>query len=182
MQHRAFLARVPARPLGASKEPCRETAEARRLLRDESGAVIVEHLITFVPVLFFALVTLQIIDLCRADIVMRTAAVVAARAAAVILPADPADFDGAGVDQFSGAKRRAVTDAARAILRANSHFDLGSVQVAVTGASGTGPVHATVSADYRCLAKFVNVVCGGSSRRLRGSAAEAYQGAPYPYE
>ena len=152
------------------------------LRRDQRGAVVVEHLVAFLHVMFFFLVTLQIIDLAMADLVLRSAAWSAARAASVILPANPIAYGGVPKDQFAGAKRDAVVTAARMVLQANSHCDPASVHVSVTGNSGSGPVTATVRATYQCRASFVNVVCGGSSRELTHSASDVYQSAPYPYE
>jgi hypothetical protein len=160
-----------------------QPAEERAgLVSDRRGAVVVEHLIVFVPVLFFFLATLQLIDLCIADLVMKSAASVAVRAASVILPANPAEYGGAPLNQMVGMRRDAVVGAARMMLGANSHFDPASVSVEVTGAEGRGPVRATVSAKYRCMASFVNVICGGSSKTIRGAASDAYHGAGYQYE
>jgi hypothetical protein len=162
--------------------PCALARIRRRLEADERGAVMVEHLITFVPVMYFFLSTLQLLDLLAADIVIKTAAQVAARSAAVILTAHPDDFGGVGVNQFSGARASAVTRAASRVLAANSHFDRGSVRVEISNAAGNGPVKALVRANYQCRAPFVNIVCGGSQRELRGAGTNAYFSAPYPYE
>jgi hypothetical protein len=146
-----------------------------------SGAVIVEHLIVFLPTLFFCLATIQTILLCAGDLVVRRAASAAARAAVVILP-DPIAYGGAGRHQFAGARRDAVVKAARMILAADPHFDANDVAVTVTGASGEGPLTATVRARYQCFASFVNIVCGGSSRELKASSTQVYHGADYAFE
>jgi hypothetical protein len=155
---------------------------SRELVNDQSGAVFVEHLIVFVPTMFFFLATMQTILLCTGDLVIRRAASVAARAAVVVLPDDPLKYEGVGINEFSGARRAAIIEATRMILEADPHFDRNAVQVSVSGASGVGPLTATVTAPYRCFASFVNLVCGGSSRQLRATSWQAYQGANYAYE
>jgi hypothetical protein len=154
----------------------------RSLLRNQRGAVFVEHLIVFVPTMFLFLATLQTILLCTGNLVIKRAASAAARAAVVILPADPRKYGGAPQHAFTGARAAAVVRASKMILTADPHFDLGSVDVSVSGASGAGPLTATVRAQYQCFARFVNVVCAGSSRQLKGTSIQAYQGADYAYE
>ncbi|RYZ05493.1 MAG: hypothetical protein EOO73_19780 [Myxococcales bacterium] len=66
------------------------------LVRHERGAVFVEHLIAYLPVLFFFLATWQLIELCAARLIVQRAASAAARAAIVILPDDPAFYQGGG--------------------------------------------------------------------------------------
>lgn len=68
----------------------------RSLLRHDGGAVFVEHLIAYLPVLFFFLATWQLIELCAARLIVQRAASAAARAAIVILPDDPAFYQGGG--------------------------------------------------------------------------------------
>jgi hypothetical protein len=158
------------------------TRTLRRLAREQRGAVFVEHLVVFVPTLFFFLATCQALLLCIGDLVVRRAASAAARAAVVVLPDDPRRYGGVDPDQFSGARKTAIIQAAQMILEADRHFDPGAVQVSLSGERGTGPLTATVTARYRCFASFVNVVCGGASRELRASSTHIYQGANYAYE
>lgn len=158
------------------------TRAVQRLLHAEGGAVFVEHLIVFLPTLFFFLVTAQVLLLCIGDLVVRRAASAAARAAVVVLPDDPRRYGGVAPDEFSGARKAAIVRAAQMILEADRHFQPGDVQVAVSGERGDGPLTATVTARYHCFASFVNVVCGGASRELRATSTHIYQGAGYAYE
>lgn len=94
-------------------------ARARRELRsDRRGAVYVEFLIVFLPlfVLFMSLVQFAFVQV--ANIVTKHAAMSAARAAAVVLPDDPAFYDEVPVNKAAGARRSAIEAAARARLAA----------------------------------------------------------------
>lgn len=142
----------------------------------------VETLIVFLPVLFFFMVTLQLIELWTGSIVARHAAWMAARAASVVLPDDPAFYGGVPVNSYQGRRREEVTQAARSILAAKSQFDAGGTSVEVEGEENGGPLRVTVNAPFRCFAPFVNVVCGGGSRNLIGRATHVYHGANYAYE
>lgn len=136
----------------------------------------------FLPTLFFFMVTLQLIELWTGSLVVRHAAWMAARAASVVLPDDPA-FYGSPENRYEGRRREEITQAARMILRAKSQFDAGATVVDVRGAESGGPLQVTVSAPFRCFARFVNIVCGGgASRQLVGRATHVYHGARYGYE
>ncbi|HMJ15383.1 MAG TPA: hypothetical protein VK524_28400 [Polyangiaceae bacterium] len=154
----------------------------RDLWHARSGAVLVEHLIVFVPTMFFCLATLQTLLLCAGDLVIRRAASAAARAAVVVLPDDPRRFGGVPLHQYQGARAAAVVKATKMILAADPHFALEGVSVSITGVRNGAPLTATVKARYQCFASFVNLVCGGSSRELTGTWTQVYQGADYAYE
>jgi hypothetical protein len=153
----------------------------RGLSRDTSGAVFVEHIIAYLPVMFFFLATWQLIELCAAHLIIKRAASAAARAAAVVLPDDPAFYGGQPKDAFDGQRKQDVELAAALILATSPHFASG-FEVQVAGASGTGPLTTTVSANFHCFAGWVSLVCGGDSRRLTARATSAYQGANYSYD
>jgi len=154
---------------------------SRRRAR-QRGAVYVETLIVFLPVLFFFMVTLQLIELWAGSLVVRHAAWMAARAASVVLPDDPA-FYGSPENRYEGKRREEITQAARVILRAKSQFDAGAAVVDVRGQQSGGPLDVTVRAPFRCFARFVNIVCaGGASRELVGRATHVYHGASYGYD
>jgi hypothetical protein len=142
---------------------------------------MVEQLIVFIPLLFFFLATFQLIEVMTGNLVVKRAAMVAVRAATVVLPDDPDKYGGAPLHEFSGARRDAIYRATQMILSANPHLDPAAAQVSITGASGNGPVTATVETQFRCFARFVNVICGGSSMTLKGVASDAYHGANYVY-
>jgi Flp pilus assembly protein TadG len=152
----------------------------RGLGGDRAGAVFVEQLIVFLPTLFFVLVTYQLMDLFTANVLLRHAAFAAARAAIVVLPDDPARYSGVGVNQYAGARKTAVQRAAQLVLKTDPHFDPASIGVDV-GKNNEDQLRATVTARYRCFASFVSIVCGGSSRELKGVGMDVYQGARYVY-
>ena len=143
---------------------------------------MVESLIVLLPTLYLFLATLQLIELFAGNLIVRHAAWMAARSASVVLADDKAKYD-TDINTFAGKRRADVTTAARMILAAKPQFDLDSTSVAIEGASGTGPLTATVRSQFRCFARFVNVVCGGSdSIELVGRARHAYFQKAYVYE
>jgi hypothetical protein len=156
------------------------------LRRDVRGAVFVEHLIAYLPVMFFFFATWQLIELCAAHLIIKRAASAAARAAVVVLPDDPAFYvsdDGGQVpkDRYDGKRSADVKFAAALVLAANPHFS--GFDVDVTPATGSGPLSATVRANFDCFAGWASLVCGLSgSRQLSAKATYAYQGASYNYE
>jgi Flp pilus assembly protein TadG len=153
------------------------TGRARHLLDDRSGAVLVETVIVFVPLLTFFLAVLQVLEIGAANLVIKRAASVAARAAIVVLPDSEEYYPGSGVNSFSGKRSEEIHEAARMILATNSSFVASSANVTVTPAANNDPLTATVSARFRC-----GVMCLGGSVRLSGSATHTYQGAKYSYD
>jgi hypothetical protein len=151
-----------------------------RLEQDTQGAVFVEQLIAFLPVMFFFLATWQLLELCAADLIVKRAASAAARAAVVVLPDDPMFYGGAPVNSFSGPRKTDIELAAAMILATSPHFS-NDFSVTVTGTSGNQPLTATIRAPFHCFAGWVSLVCGGASRTLEASARQVYQGAPFDY-
>lgn len=155
-----------------------------KLIRHTSGAVFVEHLIAFAPVMLFFLSTWQLIELFTADLVVRRAANAAVRAAVVVLPDDPNALGrDSGINTFSGLRREYVQRAAELVLMAAPNIEDGaSVQLSGTF-SEHNPVTAEVTARFRCTASWVNFVCGGQpTRTLTARSTHAYQGARYSYD
>jgi hypothetical protein len=149
--------------------------------RSTSGAVFVEQLIAYLPVMFFFLATWQLIELCAAHLILQRAASAAARAAVVVLPDDPAFYGGAPKDAFEGERASDIKLAAAMILRASPHF--GDFKVEVTSAQQDQPLTATVHASFHCFAGWVSLVCGaGGVRELTAKSTYIYQGAPYKYD
>jgi len=149
---------------------------------DQRGAVFVEYLIAYLPVMFFFLATWQLLELCAAHLIVKRAASAAARAAIVVLPDDPAYYGGAAKDKFIGNKQDDIKLAAALILGASPHFS-SDFDVRVTETSGSAPLTATVTAQFHCFAGWVSLVCGPSGQReLVGKATYAYQGASYDYD
>lgn len=155
-----------------------------KLSRDNSGALFVEHLICFVPVMYFFLATWQLIELFTADLIVRRAANAAARAAVVVLPDDPNAFGRDGdINKYAGLRREYVQRAAELVLMAAGNIE-DNVRVDVTGNfSQHNPITAEVTAQFRCAASWVNVVCGGQpTRTLTARSTHVYQGASYDYD
>jgi hypothetical protein len=153
-----------------------------KLVREVKGAVYVELLIAYLPVLFFFLATWQLIEMAAANLIVKRAASAAARAAVVVLPDNPRYYGGAGVNSPTGLKKVDIDQAARLVLLASPH--LGSdFRVELSGEmSGHGQLTATVTARFHCTAGWVSLVCGGRSRELVGRATHVYQGADFDYE
>jgi hypothetical protein len=155
-------------------------ASLSRLEKQTEGAVFVEQLIAFLPVLFFFLATWQLLELCAADLILKRAASAAARAAVVVLPDDPMFYGGAPVNSFSGPRKVDIELAAAMILATSPHFS-NNFTVTVAGTSGNEPLTATIRAQFHCFAGWVSLVCGGATRTLEASAQHVYQGAPFDY-
>src|SRR5258708_36207326 len=88
---------------------------------DRRGAVYVEFLIAFLPVLVFFSALFQLGMVQIADLVTEHAAVVAARAAIVILPDDAIYYDDVPENNLSGKdnrRRSDIEEAARMALSA----------------------------------------------------------------
>lgn len=151
-----------------------------RLAKNE-GAVFVEMLIAYLPIMFFFMATWQLSELCAAHLVVLRAASAAARAAAVVLPDDPFYYEGTGINAFEGSRKGDIELAAKMVLAAAPQISDDPV-ISVSGNSGNGPVKATVVANFHCAAGWVSLVCGGGGvRALRAEAEYAYQGAKYTF-
>jgi hypothetical protein len=154
------------------------------LVRDTRGSVFVETLVgLLVPIVFF-FVTWQLVDLFTAQLILKHAAVAAARAAIVVGPDDPRFYGGQGVNDFSkgGARYRDVARAAALVLGAAPNLQT-AFSVEIHGATdGNSPITVVVNADYQCHGGWLSYVCGGADfRRLTTEATMPYQGAKYAY-
>ena len=147
---------------------------------DTRGAVFVEQLIAFLPVIFFFLASWQLMELCAGDLIVKRAASATARAAVVVLADDPRFYGGVPVNSFAGARKRDIELAAAMILAVSPHFS-NDFSVTLSNASGNLPLTATVRAPFHCFAGWVSLVCGGASRTLQASASHVYQGAAFDY-
>lgn len=148
---------------------------------DTRGAVAVEYLVAFLPVMLLFGSTWQIAHLCAAQLIVQRAASAAGRAATVVLPDDPYYYDDTEVDSYTGVRRSQIELAAKLVLRASPRI-LDSARVDISGASGAGPLTATVGATYRCFPAWGFAVCGADGRRtLTASAEYPYHGASYQY-
>lgn len=151
-------------------------------LRDQRGVVYVETLVAFVPVFTLFLATIQLADLSAANLIVRHASTVAARAAAVVLPDDGVyygDRENQTLHTFTGLRKTDIEQAANLILRANPRLDASAANVSLDKStySKRDDLTATVRASYRCLLPLFcpSVVMTGESKLV-------YQGAEFEYE
>jgi len=153
------------------------------LKRDQRGAVFVEHIIAYIPVMFFFMATWQLMELCAGHLILKRAASAAARAAVVVLPDDPAYYDKVAKDSFTGKRKEDIEFAAALILSTSPHFST-DVKVDVQSSlKGGEPLTATVKAKFFCFAGWVSLVCGPTGvREMTAKSSYAYQGAPYSYD
>jgi hypothetical protein len=155
-----------------------------KLSRDTRGALFVEHLIAFLPVLYFFLCTWQLIELFTTDLIVRRAANAAVRAAVVVLPDDPNALGrDNGINTYTGLRREYVQRAAELVLLSASSVE-DNVSVELSGTfSEHNPITAEVTVHFRCTASWVNIVCGGQpTRTLSARSTHAYQGARFSYD
>ncbi len=156
--------------------------EAKRDFRDSRGAVFLEKLIAYAPLLLLFFMGFQLAELSAAKLVVGRACAAAARAAAVVLPDDPAFYDDVAVHVFEGARRDDVHLAAAIILSAapqlGGDFD---VQVSDPPIEEFGPIDVTVSATYHCGG--ITLICGlDGIASLSATTTAAYHRAEYQYE
>jgi hypothetical protein len=171
----------------------RSVSRYRHAPRQTRGAVYVEFLVAFLPVLTCFECLLQLAGLHAARLVTEHAATCAARAAAVVLHDDPAEYGGVALGSATGARRRDVERAAALVLRAVDNVELGQVSFLASSGAGAertsfGPdelIRLQVAARYRCTLPLARwVVCGSVSgdATLLGQATLPSQGARYEYE
>jgi Flp pilus assembly protein TadG len=148
--------------------------------RDESGAVFVEKLIVYLPLLLTFFGAWELAELGAAHIVVQRASAAAGRAAIVVLADDPAFYDGEEVGNFDGQRQADIELAAGMILSAVPRFEADfSVDVS-DPPEGVGPIEVTVTARYDC--GLASLVCGSDdSLELTSTTKHTYQGARYAY-
>src|SRR5262245_50249321 len=97
-----------------------ESCMSRRkhTLTDARGAVFVEKLIVYLPLLATFFGAWELAELSSASIVVQRASAAAGRAAVVVLPDDPAFYDGEDVDSYDGMRKADIELAAGMILSA----------------------------------------------------------------
>lgn len=163
----------------------------RALQNDRSGAVYVEFIIAFLPLLVFFSSLVQLAVLQTADLVTKHAATVAARAAVVVLPDDPKFYGGEQKNQASGQRLSDIQMAATIPLTAIDPDPVVAVKFP-SSASGTDSrssfgnedtVFVRVEYTHTCSVPIGNVVvCGADrTRQLVGVAAMPNQGAAFDY-
>ena len=173
----------------------------------EQGAIFVEFLVVFLPLLTVILGVVQLSMLYVGKAVTQRSANAAVRAAVVVLDDDPRYYGGAPRNSATGARLEAIKRAAAVPLMSLS-ADSGTVKKGIgIGEDGAGSnlsyaisnttlsfptgttagedsdVTVRVSFDYNCgvpLGRFV--LCGGDHKlTLRAEATLVNQGASYAY-
>jgi len=149
------------------------------------GAVYVEFLIAFMPLFVFFMSLVQLAYVSAAAIVVQHAAVMAVRAAIVVLPDDPVHYDGVSVNSVTGKRLDDIRRAAKVPLRAvvpSPNFDL---KFATGGqVERDGLVEIQVNLNYDCKVPIGRLlVCSpwSGKKKLSGTAAMPNQGAAYEY-
>jgi hypothetical protein len=147
------------------------------------GAVMVEFLVAYLPVLIAFLAFWQLGELLVAQMIVERAASAAGRAAVVVLPDDPAFYSGETVELFSGERQREIRLAAGMMLAASPHLSE-NFTVAIDGDPGTsdsvGELTVTLNAEFRC--NRLKFVCGTDGvATLSSNSQHTYHSAQYQY-
>ncbi len=163
----------------------------RRL--DTRGGVFVEHLIVFMPLFTFPMCIFQETVLFGAALSNDHAAILAARAASVVVPDDPKRYGGEAVNTLGQKRKDAVRLAAIRAL-APYVFDENVSSVDVTLSAGTGgtttpiephaPITVRVDSVFQCKVPIAaRIVCDtNGTKRLSATATLPNQGARFTYE
>jgi hypothetical protein len=176
-------------------------------MKSTRGAVYVEFLIAFMPVLVFFMCLWQMSRMYTTALAVQHAAVIAARSGAVVFADDPQKYNNEPVGQISTKRREAVEGAALFAL-APFILDGSLTQVKVTFPSAPGAhdertsfnpssadpnasdgqrvdfVRVHIEATFRChipLASRIACSTLTATRTIQRDAAYPYQGASYDY-
>jgi Flp pilus assembly protein TadG len=160
--------------------------------RDCKGAVYVEFLIAFLPILVLFSGLFQLGVAQTADLVTQHAAVTAARAAMVVLPDDPQYYDGIPENHIQGARLDDITSAAAMSLSAIDSAPRVQVNIpSKPGGTDNRPVVGEhdivitqVKYTFPCRVPIGNLlVCGfGGEKTLTAEAAMPNQGTNESYQ
>jgi hypothetical protein len=155
------------------------------------GAVYVEFLVAFMPLLVAFECLLQLVELHIASLVTAHAAQCASRAAAVVLPDDPAHYQGVPVGALEGRRLQDVEHAAALPLQAvrgiaSARLKLADVDRAWAAEQGLHTTRAIrVQAIYQCRIPLARrLVCDPASAdvQLVATAPLILHGARYAYD
>jgi Flp pilus assembly protein TadG len=154
--------------------------DPKGLKSDTRGAVLVEFLVAFMPLMITFSSFVQLAQIATARLVVKHSTVVGARAAAVIsnkASNTPDQKPGDNQDEIDSAVKLAMGPWAQTMK---------SVTVSIDDKSSCsdqyGDVKVTVDADYRCSVPFGNrLVCGagGGGHRIKQAFTFPHQGARY---
>jgi Flp pilus assembly protein TadG len=146
----------------------------------DRGAVFVEKLIVYLPLLLCFFGAWELAELGAASIVVQRASAAAGRAAVVVLPDDPAFYEDEPVGSFDGKRRTDVELAAAMILSAVPRFSEDFIVDVSDAPADPAPIDVTVTAKYDC--GLASLVCGSDdSVELTSTTKHMYQGAKYTY-
>ena len=150
--------------------------------RGTRGAVYVEFLIAFLPMFFFFLSLVQLMFVQAANLMVKNAAVKAARAAVVVLHDDPKFYGGVAMGSFSGGRKNAIEVAAKLPL-VPLGLDAATTKVVMNSSYGRDElVKVTVEVNYTCKVPWGRfTVCTAGRKKLVGEAAMPNQGAEFTF-
>jgi Flp pilus assembly protein TadG len=151
----------------------------KSLTLDSGGAIYVEFLIAFLPLLVLFFCVAQFADLYAARFVVNHAAYRTARAGAVVYPDDPGHYEAVTKDEEVEAAGYAVLAAKRNILGAE-------IQISHGGVHDRTPVEVRISARVECIFPIANrLMCSTlalePTRAVEGSARLPAHAAAYDY-
>lgn len=149
------------------------------VLEDRTGAIYVEFLIAFLPLLVLFFCVAQFADLYAARFVIHHAAYRTARAGAVVYPDDPQHYNAVSKDEEVEAAGYAILAAKRTIVSADFDISHGGVH-------DRTPVVVRIEARVACIFPIANrLMCGAlalqPTRRIEGSARLLAHAASYAY-
>lgn len=133
-----------------------QKSRRRNFHGDARGAVLVEFMVAFMPLMATFFGTLQLLQLATAKMVVKHATVVGARAAAVF-----SNEGNVTPDQPQGPNKDKIDAAVHAALGPWDKTMQVEVQVEdrANCSDPFGPVRVTVRADYTCSVPFGNAIC-----------------------
>jgi hypothetical protein len=152
-----------------------------RLWHARRGAVFVEKLIVYLPLLLAFFAAWELAELGAAHVVTQRACAAAGRAAMVVLGDDPSFYGDEPVGSFDGERRADIELAAGMILSSIPRMsDDFAVELGDSPQNLGDVFEVSVVTSYDCGP--VSLVCGeDSSVELTATSQHTYHGARYPY-
>ena len=166
-------ARKPMKTWWKLRKP-KEERGAKRLLKDTHGAVYVEFLSAFLPMLIFFFSLIQLVFVHTAALVVSHAALIGARKAATVLPEDPAYMPGT-MNSYAGHRKDLIDEAIKYPLNALGNPEDAQITVAGPGAYN-GIITVTVTYPFQCRVPAGQILCGGATKDLTAIAPHAQPG------
>ena len=155
-------------------------SENSKIWPDVRGAVFAEKLIAYLPLLVSFFLAWELAEVSAASLVVQRASAAAGRAAMVVLPDDPAFYDGEPAHSFGGMRRDDVELAAGMVLSSLPQLSSDFVVDVSAPPADSGSIDVTVTAFYQCGA--AALLCGlDGSMELSSTTTHAYHGARYAY-